>query len=189
MPVKKKKPAPKAKKAAPKKSAVAKTNKNKSATNKGLLPLPIKKTQTLYIESSAFFPINSADGYVDLFQSGRRTVVPNRTLTTPIVLPVGAVLKSISIHYTNSTPNSQMASFLRNHADRHSPSGEIEMSFISLPPGTLAPDNYLTVTDNTFPDGGVFKDRFLHYLEIPGTGDYGAGGIFTVRGVSLVYAI
>ncbi|MFM9909342.1 MAG: hypothetical protein ACKVOW_08335, partial [Chitinophagaceae bacterium] len=77
--------------------------------------------------------------------------------------------------------------FLRKHADRHSPSGEIEMSFINIPPGVLPPDNYLTVTDTTFPDGGLIKDKFLHYLEVSGTGDYGAGGKITIRGVSLVY--
>jgi len=188
MPVKKKKTAPKAKKIAPKKSVAAAKKKNPVAA-KGLLPLPVKKKETLFIESSAFFPLNSVDGYVDLFQSGRRTAVPNRSMATPIVLPVGAVLKSISIHYTNSTTNTPMALFLRKHADRHSPSGEIEMSFISMPPGVLPPDNYLTVTDTTFPDAGVFKDRFLHYLEVQGCGDYGAGGIFSIRGVSLVYTI
>ncbi len=191
MPVKKKKVVVKAKKAAPKKAAPAKSapaKKTKPAVaGKGPIALPIKKKHTLYIESAAFFPPNSADGYVDLFQDGRRTAVAGRALSTPIVLPVGAVLKSISIHYTNSTPNTVLSFFLRKHADRHSPSGEIEMSFINLPPAVLPPDNYLTVTDTTFPDGGVIQDRFLHYVEIPGTGDFGAGGKFTVRGVSVVY--
>lgn len=190
MPVKKKKAPAKAKKATPKKAAAkpapVKAAKS-SAAAKGPIALPVKKKNTLYIESAAFFPANSADGYVDLFQDGRRTAVAGRTLSAAIVLPVGAVLKSISIHYTNSTPNAVMALFLRKHADRHSPSGEIEMSFINLPPGVLPPDNYLTVTDTTFPDGGVIQDRFLHYIEIQGTGDFGAGGKFTVRGVSLAY--
>ncbi|MEP7277330.1 MAG: hypothetical protein ABI813_01695, partial [Bacteroidota bacterium] len=141
----------------------------------------------LYIESAAFFPSNSADGHVDLFQDGRRTAVAGRSLSAAVVLPVGAVLTAISLHYTNSTTNTVIALFLRKHADRHSPSGEIEMSFINLPPRTLPPDNYLTVTDTSFPDGGVIKDRFLHYIEIPGTGDFGAGGKFTVRGMSLSY--
>ncbi|HTL06974.1 MAG TPA: hypothetical protein VL307_01910 [Chitinophagaceae bacterium] len=197
MPVKKKKvarkaihPAPKkavAKKAPVKKSAAAGKASASPATAKRPLPLPLKKKHTLYIESAAFFPPNSADGYVDLFQDGRRTAVAGRSLSTAIVLPVGAVLKSISIHYTNTTPNPVLSFFLRKHADRHSPSGEIEMSFINLPPAVLPPDNYLTVTDTTFPDGGVIQDRFLHYLEIPGTGDFGAGGRFTVRGASVVF--
>ena len=85
-----------------------------------------------------------------------------------------------------ATAQSPYAVFLRKHADRHSPSGEIEMSFISLPNTLLAPDNYLTETDTTFPNSGVIQDRFLHYLEIP-TGDYGAAGRITIRGVSLVY--
>jgi hypothetical protein len=188
MPVKKKKAVAKVKKAAPKKATPAKTKSAKSSPLPKLsLPLAAKKKHTIYIESAAFFPPNSADGYVDLFQDGRRTAVAGKSLSTAIVLPVGAVLKSISVHYTNSTPNPVLSFFLRKHADRHSPSGEIEMSFINLPPGILPPDNYLTVTDTSFPDGGVIQDRFLHYIEIPGTGDFGAGGKFTVRGVSLVY--
>jgi len=196
MPVKKKKVAGKAAKPAPQRPAAKKAAANKSASTKQVarpapgkrpLPLPIRKKHTLYIESTAFFPPNSADGYVDLFQDGRRTAVAGRSLSTAIVLPVGAVLKSISIHYTNTTPNPVLSFFLRKHADRHSPSGEIEMSFINLPPTVLPPDNYLTVTDTTFPDGGVIQDRFLHYLEIPGTGDFGAGGRFTVRGASVVF--
>lgn len=185
MPVKKKKAAVKVKKAAPAKKAPAKTKPKKLA---GPVILPVKKSYTVYIESAAFFPPNSSDGYVDLFQDGRRTAVAGRSLSTAIVIPVGAVLKSISIHYTNSTPNAVLSFFLRKHADRHSPSGEIEMSFINLPPGVLPPDNYLTVTDTSFPDSGVIKDRFLHYVEIPGTGDFGAGGKVTVRGVSYTYS-
>ena len=192
MPVKKKKAPAKAKKAAPKKTASAKAvpvkkKLAKASAGKGIFPVPLAKKYTVYIESAAFFPANSADGYVDLFQDGRRTATPGKSLSTAIVLPVGAVLKSISIHYTNSTPSPVLSFFLRKHADRVSPSGEIEMSFINLPPGTLPPDNYLTVTDTSFPNGGVIQDRFLHYLEIPGTGDFGDTGRVTVRGVSLVY--
>ena len=191
MPAKKKKAAVKAKKAAPKKTTVKKAAKAKSSKARAIggitLPLPIKKATTVYIESAAFFPANSTDGYVDLFQDGRRTATAGRSLTTAVVIPVGVVLKSISVHYTNSTPNPVLALFLRKHADRHSPSGEIEMSFISLPPGVLPPDNYLTVTDTTFPDSGVIQDRFLHYIEIQGTGDFGAGGIVSVRGISYTY--
>ncbi len=161
---------------------------NKKAGAKALLPAPkAPRKHRIYIESCAFFPGNSSDGYKDLFQSGRHAVVTNKPLFTPIVLPVGAILKSISIHYTNSTTTTPIAFFLRKHADRHSPSGEIEMSFINIPPGVLPPDNYLTVTDTSFPDAGLIKDKFLHYLEVSGTGDYGAGGKITVRGVSLVY--
>jgi hypothetical protein len=171
------------KKAAVKKIVAAKTDKRPIA------PLPVirPKTHTIYIESSAFGALNSADGYVDNFQDGRHAATPNRTLVAPIVLPVGAVLKSISIHYMNTTSSTVLALFLRKHADRHSPSGEIEMSFISLPNTALPPDNYLTVTDTTFPVGGVIEDRFLHYLEVPGTGNFGADGKITIRGVSIGY--
>jgi hypothetical protein len=150
-------------------------------------PVPIKKTSTVYIGPSAFFPGNSEYGYIDLFQEGRCTAIPNRDLYTPIVIPVGATLNSISIHYINTTANPVLCLFLRLHADRVSASGEIEMSFINLPPASLPPDNYLTVTDNSFPDGNVIQDRFLHYLEIQGTGDFGAAGKVTVRGVSFTY--
>lgn len=148
-------------------------------------PAPVK-TWRVYIESCAFLPVNSADGWVDQFQDGRHAAVPDGRLATPIVIPVGAKLLSISIHYTNTTSDTPLAFFLRKHADRHSPSGEIEMSFINLPNTVLAPDNYLTITDTTFPDSGVIQDRFLHYFELP-TGDYGAAGKVTIRGVSLVY--
>ena len=192
-PAKKKKLAvKKSTKATPKKAAV---KKKSVATKKSSLisnlpfpqPLPARKTYTVYIESTAFFPLNSADGYVDLYQDGRHTAIAGKSLATAIAIPVGAALTAFSVHYTNSTPNAVLSFFLRKHADRHSPSGEIEMSFISLPPGVLQPDNYLTVTDNSFPDGGVIQDRFLHYIEIPGTGDFGTGGMFTVRGVSYSY--
>ena len=194
---KKKKPIKKtvsSKKTAPKKSGnkKGKPQSAKAATKKiaaaaVLAASPTSTKHKIYIESAAFFPANSADGYVDHFQDGRRSAVANRGLSTAIVLPVGAVIKSMTIHYTNSTPEAPIAFFLRKHQDRHSPSGEIEMSFINLPPGVLPPDNYLSVTDTTFPDGGVIQDKFLHYLEVSGTGDFGKEGRRTVRGVSIVY--
>jgi hypothetical protein len=188
MPQAKKKAVSKKKKASSKQSArVPQKTAKKSTAAKEVFSKIIKRKHKIYIESAAFLPANSADGHVDLFQDGRHTATAGKSLSTAIVLPVGAVLKSISIHYTNSTPAPVLSFFLRKHADRHSPSGEIEMSFINLPPAILPPDNYLTVTDTTFPDAGLIRDRFLHYLEIPGTGDFGAGGKFTVRGVSLSY--
>ena len=187
MPVKKQKTAVK-KAAAKKASAVKPKTSSKALSLPGFPnPVPVKKPTTVYIGPSAFFPGNSESGYIDLFQEGRCTAVPNRDLYTPIVVPVGATLTSISIHYINTTANPVLCLFLRLHADRVSPSGEIEMSFINLPPASLPPDNYLTVTDNSFADGNVIQDRFLHYLEIQGTGDFGAAGKVTVRGVSFTY--
>lgn len=175
-------PAKKAvKKAPPKKAAPRK------APAKGIIDRILKKRHTVYIESAAFFPLNSATGYVDHFQDGRCAATAGGDLSVALPIPVGAILKSISIHYMNTTSNTVIAFFLRKHANRHSPSGEIEMSFINLPPGTLPPDNYLTVTDTTFPDGGVIQDKFLHYISVPGTGDFPGGSKLTVRGVSLVY--
>lgn len=185
-----KKTVPNAKKVSPKKPAPAKKKPaiaKKSVTGR-IVPLDlITKTNTLYIESSAFFPLVSQSGYIDLFQDGRCAESAGNTLSTPVVLPVGAVLTSVSIHYMNTTSSTVIAFFLRKHADRHSPSGETEMSFITLPPGTLPPDNYLTVTATAFPDGGVIQDRFLHFIEVPSTGNWGDGGRLTVRGISLVY--
>ncbi|MDI3318272.1 hypothetical protein [Pinibacter soli] len=193
------------KKAAPKKSAVkkairkapakknvpakkaAKKTAPKTTPAKGIMDKVLKKRHTVYIESAAFFPLNSATGYIDHFQDGRCAAVAGGDLSVALPIPVGAILKSISIHYMNTTANTVIAFFLRKHADRHSPSGEIEMSFINLPPGTLPPDNYLSVTDTTFPNAGVIQDRFLHYINIPGTGDFPGGSKLTVRGVSLVY--
>lgn len=178
MPAKKlKKPVAKPKAATQNKKAVAKPARIAASA----------KTYKIYVESSAFFPVNSSDGYIDHFQDGRHSAVAGKSMAAPVIVPVKAKLKSISIHYTNTTGNTPLAFFLRKHTDRHSPSGEIEMSFISLPPATLPPDNYLTVTDNSFPDGNIIQDKFLHYLEIAGTGDFGAAGRVTVRGMSLVY--
>lgn len=190
---KKKKASQPAKKAAPKKStrsaskppAKSRTTKISSSV---FTPLPTKPGKhKVYIEACAFFPANSADGYVDHFQDGRRSGVANRSLLAPIVLPVGAILRSMTIHYTNSTNSAPIVFFLRKHQDRHSPSGEIEMSFINMNPGVLPPNNYLSVTDTSFPDGGVIQDKFLHYLEVSGTGDFGAQGRVTIRGVSMEY--
>jgi hypothetical protein len=182
----KKAPAKKAVKAiakkSPAKASITRTTPKASLTS--LLAKP--KKWKIYIESAAFLPTNSADGYVDLYQSGRRTVIQDGWLMTALPIPVGAKLLSISIHYTNTTTDTKMATFLRKHQDRHSPSGEIEMSFINLPNTSLPPDNYLTVTDTSFPDSGVIQDKFLHYISIP-TGDWGAGGRVTVRGLSLTY--
>jgi hypothetical protein len=175
-----------AKKIVPPKKAAKKAAPKKTPA-KGILDKVLKKRHTIYIESAAFFPLNSATGYVDHFQDGRCAAVAGQDLSVALPIPVGAILKSISIHYMNTTTNTVIAFFLRKHANRHSPSGEIEMSFINLPPGTLPPDNYLTVTDTTFPDGGVIQDKFLHYISIPGTGDFPGGSKLTVRGVSLVY--
>ena len=192
----KKTPAKKAavKKAPAKKAvkAIAKKTPGKVSSSRVLTKPSLSSALTkarkwkIYIESAAFFPMNSADGYVDLFQAGRHSGVPDGQMMTALPLPVGAKLLSISIHYTNSTTDSKMAVFLRKHQDRHSPSGEIEMSFINLPNTSFPPDNYLTVTDTSFPDSGVIRDKFLHYVSLP-TGDWGAGGKVTVRGVSLAY--
>ncbi|MDH7464007.1 hypothetical protein QEG73_22080 [Chitinophagaceae bacterium 26-R-25] len=175
-----------AKKIAPAKKAAKKAAPKKTPA-KGIIDKILKKRHTIYIESAAFFPLNSATGYVDHFQDGRCAAAAGGDLSVALPIPVGAILKSISIHYMNTTTNTVIAFFLRKHANRHSPSGEIEMSFINLPPGTLPPDNYLTVTDTTFPDAGVIQDKFLHYISIPGTGDFPGGSKLTVRGVSLVY--
>jgi hypothetical protein len=197
MPVKKK-TAIKAKKAAPekapvKKSVPAKTGTAKKAARKGFplpkLPVPAKKKYTVFVGQSAFFPQNSENGYIDLFQDGRCTAVPNRDLHAPVVVPVGAVLNAISIHYTNTTANPVLCLFLRLNADKFAPSGTVEMSFINLPPAILPPFEYPSVTDNSFPDGNIIQDRFLHFLEIHGTGDFGASGKVTVRGMSYTYTI
>ncbi|MBV4359766.1 hypothetical protein [Pinibacter aurantiacus] len=175
-----------AKKSVPAKKAAKKAAPKKTPA-KGIIDKILRKRHTIYIESAAFFPLSSATGYVDHFQDGRCAAVAPGDLSVALPIPVGAILKSISIHYMNTTTNTVIAFFLRKHANRHSPSGEIEMSFINLPPGTLPPDNYLTVTDTTFPDGGVIQDKFLHYITIPGTGDFPGGLKISVRGVSLVY--
>ena len=87
---KKKKPVQKtvsSKKTSPKKSG-NKKGKGKSAnatTKKSAAAVVLGPTSgstkhKIYIESAAFFPANSADGYVDHFQDGRRSAVANRGL-------------------------------------------------------------------------------------------------------------
>ena len=146
-------------------------------------------TYTFYVDSSAFFPLNSSAGYIDFGQDGRCAAVAGESLTAPVVLPVGATLQSFSIHYLNTTPTTVNAIFLRKHMDRHSGTGEVEMSFISIPPGNMPPDNYLTVTDTSFSNAGVIQDRFTHFIEIPDTGNFGGGGKLTIRGISYTYSV
>ena len=176
--------APLAPKSAKKKAGGTTATKAATPALPSLLIKPRK--WKIYMESAAFFPTNSSEGYVDHYQSGRRSATQDGQLAAALPIPVGAKLLSISIHYTNTTSQQKMAVFLRKHQDRHSPSGEIEMSFINLPNTLLPPDNYLTVTDTSFPDSGVIQDKFLHYISVP-TGDWGVAGRVTLRGVSLVY--
>jgi hypothetical protein len=150
---------------------------------------PIKKAgnTVLYVDSSFFFPGTSDQGYVDDFQRGRYTKTPNNILQAPVLLPVGAKIITITMYYMNTTSEPMMFIFLKKHIDHHAPSGEVEVSFESMPPGTLAPDNFLEKEVNHFDNLGVIKDKYLYFIQIAATGKPDETNIRTVRGMRIEY--
>lgn len=186
MPTKKK-----AQPAASKKSAVKKSTSSAKPAAKTagiIIPKPTGSRSTvLYVDSSFFFPIISTDGYTDDFQAGRYTLVPDRGLQAPIILPVGTTIKSITIYYKNTTSDSMFVSYLKKHIDHHCPSGEVEVSLDNCPPGTLAPDDFIEKFINHFADGGVILDKYLFFIQIFNTGNFDERGMRTVRGMRIEY--
>lgn len=150
---------------------------------------PMKKlgNTVLYVDSSFFFPGDSDQGYIDDFQRGRYTKTPNHILQAPILLPVGAKIITITMYYMNTTSEPMMFIFLKKHIDHHAPSGEVEVSFETMPPGTLAPDNFLAKEVNHFDNLGVIKDKYLYFLQVAATGKIDETKMKTVRGMRIEY--
>jgi len=159
----------------------------KSSASRILIPKGDIRGTVLYVDSSFFFPIISTDGYTDDFQSGRYTLVPDRGLQAPIILPVGTTIKSITIYYKNTTDSSMFVSYLKKHIDHHCPSGEVEVSLDNCPPGSSIPDDYLEKLIDHFDAGGVILDKYLYFIQIFGTGKFDDKQWRTVRGMRIEY--
>lgn len=188
MPVKKKATVKKTAKAAPKKSAAVSkvvkklTNKTIPAKKSPLLPLR-PKAKSLYISSCLFFPLGG-DTYGDIFQGGR--ISGNGLLQAPILLPVGSVMKSVTIYYKNNTQDDMMVLILKHHIDHHAYSGEVEVSLDSCPPGTLPPDDFLAKFIDHFDAGGKILDKYMYLIQITDTYQ-SATEVRALRGIKIVY--
>ncbi len=184
----------KSKKASPAKRAVAtpkKTSTPKPAPAKKLIPGPLVKgkKRVMFIDSSAFFPSDSASGYTDHFQDGRYTKVKNRELVTPILLPVKARIISLTIYYKNNTSEDMHVFILKKHIDHHAGSGEVEVTIDFCNPGSLAPDDYLAKYIDHFDASGVIQADYLYYLTIGNTLRTSNTNARTLRGIRLEYSL
>jgi hypothetical protein len=181
------------KKLQPKKAAPKRASKNSPTSKTALLNPAIstlkKERIVLYVDSSFFFPGDSEQGYIDDFQGGRYTLTPNQMLQAPILLPVGARIFTITMYYKNTSKEPMMVTYLKKHIDHHAFSGEVEVSFENLPPGTLPPDNYLATVINHFENSGVIRDKYLYFLQVQGTGKIDDEQIRTVRGMRIEYQV
>ncbi|MBX3253458.1 MAG: hypothetical protein KF862_04890 [Chitinophagaceae bacterium] len=129
------------------------------------IPPPKAKKRTLYVHYSSFHPymVGQPGGYSDFFQEGRSAA--NGMLISPILLPVGSAMKSITIYYKNNTEEDIMVLVLKHHVQHIAPSGEIEVVFITCPPGTSSPDNFLSVTFN-LGSAGKILDKYMYFAEV-----------------------
>lgn len=189
MPTKKKasiKNAPKksgvTKKAASAKKAVRSITPQKSITLPGLKPRP--KAKSLYIDYSFFFPYNNS-GYIDSLQDGR-VAIGGGALIAPILLPVGAIMKTITIYYKNNTDQEISVWILKHHIDHHAYSGEVEVSYEACMAGANPPDNFLTQVINHFDAGGKILDKYMYHIEI-GPTIKTATEERMLRGIRIVY--
>lgn len=157
-----------------KKTAVAKkatktTKTAKSSASSKSITLPPTKTRSksLYIDSSFFFPYNDS-GYVDYLQEGR-VAKGGAALIAPIMLPVGSVMKTVTIFYKNKSKEDLSVWILKYHIDHHAYSGEVEVTYEACPPGSNPPDDFLQKVINHFDANGKILDKYLYHIEIGST--------------------
>ncbi|MBX3241726.1 MAG: hypothetical protein KIT80_12135 [Chitinophagaceae bacterium] len=143
------------------------------------------KRLSLYIDSCFFFP-SGGSAYTDHFQGGR--VSGNGLLQAPILLPVGSVMKTVTVYYKNNTSEDIQVLILKYHIDHHAYSGEVEVSLDSCPPGVLPPDNFLAKVIDHFDAGGRILDKYMYLIQIVGT-IKNATEERTLRGVRIVYTL
>lgn len=148
-----------------------------------LLPAPRTKSKQLYIDACFFFPYNN-EPFSDHLQDGRCS--PTSVLVAPILLPVGSVMKSITVYYKNNTTDDISVWILKHHISHHAYSGEVEVSYESCPPGTAAPDHFLQTVINHFDAGGKILDQYMYHIEIGSTMKAGAQERL-LRGIRIVY--
>lgn len=148
------------------------------------LPRLKPKTKSLYIDYCFFFPLNNT-GYLDSLQSGR-IAENDGILIAPILLPVGSVMKTVTIYYKNNTEQEITVWILKHHIDHHAYSGEVEVSYEACPGGTNPPDHFLTQIINHFDAGGKILDKYMYHIEISSTIKT-ATEERLLRGVKIVY--
>jgi len=186
----KRSPAPK-KKTTVKKAAATRPAKRAKATapKKGLPPLrPLfKASHTLYIDSSFFFPPDNTEGYIDDSQAGRYTTTLNGMLQAPLILPVGATIKAVTIYYKNTSTESMPIAILKKSIDHYCFSGEVEVSLDNCTPGVSVPDNYLAKLIDHFEGGGAIIDRYLYFIQVYSTGKIDEAQWRTLRGIRIDY--
>lgn len=150
-----------------------------------LIPALRPKAKSLYIDYSFFFPYNNG-GYTDSFQEGRVAVAGGGPLVAPVLLPVGSVMKTVTIYYKNNTQQEISVWILKHHIDHHAYSGEVEVSYEACPGGVNPPDNFLTQVINHFDAGGKILDKYMYHIEI-GETIKTATEERMLRGIRIVY--
>jgi hypothetical protein len=187
------------KKAAPKAASGAKTKvRGVVKASAKTTPVPKKPKDlagpvramgiAVYIDSCFFFPPQSSSGYIENFQEGRNTVISAHSLMAALPLPVGAVIKTITVYYKNTSKEDMQVLILKKHIDHHAFSGEVEVSLDFLPPAAVPPDDFAAKVIDHFDAGGLIKDKYLYYIEIANTTKT-ADEVRTVRGMRLEYTV
>jgi len=161
-----------------------------AAPKKALGPIrPLfRASHTLYIDSSFFFPPDNTEGYTDDSQAGRYTTTLNGMLQAPLILPVGAALKTITIYYKNTSTESMPVAILKKSIDHYCFSGEVEVSLDNCQPGTSVPDNYLAKLIDHFEGGGLILDQYLYFIQLYSTGKVDEAQWRTLRGIRIDYS-
>ena len=87
-------------------------------------------------------------------------------------------------------PLSQCFSFiLKNISTKHAFSGEVKVSFESLPQGLRSPDNLLGKVVNHFENAGLIRDKYLYFLQVQRTGKTDDKHMKMVRGMGIEYQL
>jgi hypothetical protein len=185
----KKKSSKKTAKKAPLPKAIAPKKPVKKATKalKSNTVLRSKGAHVVYIDSRFFFPGDSSLGYIDHFQEGRQTLTPGTSLVAALPLPVGAVMRSVTVYYKNTGTEDMQFFILKKSIDHHCPSGEVEVTIDFLPPATLPPDDFVAKFIDHFDAGGLIKDKYLYFIEVYGTGKPSEKDVRLLRGISIDY--
>lgn len=166
--------------------------KKASADSKKKKAVTIQKTTlsfTQYIDSSHFFPSDSADGYAEDFQGGRYTKINNKLLQAPVLLPVGATIQSMSIYYKNTSNEPMPVAVLKKHISHYCFSGEVEVSLDNCLPGFSAPDDYLIKIIDHFDAGGEILNNYLYFIQVFNTTKIDDTQCRALRGISISYML
>ncbi|MFT3825352.1 MAG: hypothetical protein QM731_15650 [Chitinophagaceae bacterium] len=179
-----------AKKAASKKPVVKKQAK-KATLKKPVKAIAsriieLKKKNVLYVDSTFFFPYESSVGYQEISQSGRIANLAGGSLVAALPLPVGATLSSITFYYKNVSYEAMSIAVLKKHINHHCYSGEVEVSLDTLPPATVAPDDFAEKVVDHFDANGLIQDQYIYFVEVGNT-IKDENGQRSLRGIRIEY--